>query len=319
MQNTAIAIDEIIAARQRIAKWIMRTPLVRLNLDVTPMEIWLKLENLHPIGSFKLRGAMSAITAVESGDLQDGIWTVSAGNMAQGVAWCARTLGIPCTAIMPEDAPHTKIEAVKRLGAHVLMVPFAEYQQIQRTKKCEGVAGLLIHPFADRTVMAGNGTIGLEVLNTLPEVDTVIVPYGGGGLACGIASAFRSAKPETQIFASEVQTAAPLAASLKMGHPTHVPFQPSFVSGIGAPFVFPEMWPLASELLSGSFVVSLREVVNAIRLLAERNHIIVEGAGAVAVAAALARKTDMGKTICIVSGGCIDSNVMAQILKGQMT
>jgi threonine dehydratase len=311
-----VPLEEIRAARERIAGTAARTSLVRLNVDEAPAEIFLKLENLQPIGSFKLRGAGNAIHLADPKQLEKGVWTASAGNMAQGVAWYARQLGVQCTVVVPDDAPATKLAAVQRLGAKIVKVPFSHYQEIQCRHSYEGMDGLLIHPFGDRAVMAGNGTIGLEILEDLPDVDAIVVPYGGGGLSCGIASALRALRPEVKLYACEVETAAPLAASLAAGEPVEVDYSPSFVSGIGAPFVFPEMWSLASQLLDGSLVITLREVASAIRFMVERNHIVAEGAGAVSVAAALAGKAGAGKVVCVVSGGNLDTEKLVQILQG---
>ena len=302
------AIGSIQAARTRLAATIVRTPLVRLNLPEASATISLKLENLQPVGSFKMRGAGNAILASERGQLIDGVWTVSAGNMAQGVAWYARHLGLPCQVIVPDDAPQTKLEAIQSLGARIVKMPFADYQAIQQSHDCELMRGVLIHPFGDEAVMAGNGTIGLEILEDLPDVDAIIIPYGGGGLSCGIASAVRALRPQVKLYAAEVSTAAPFAASLAAGKPVEVPFTPSFVSGIGGPMVFPEMWELSRTLLDGSLVVELSDIAEAIRILCQRNHVVAEGAGAVALAAALSGQISAGTVACIVSGGNIDTH-----------
>jgi threonine dehydratase len=306
-------LEEIESARERIAGTAVRTPLVRLEADG---DIHLKLENLQPIGSFKLRGAANAIALAGPDALAHGVWTASAGNMAQGVAWCARSLGIPCTVVVPETAPHTKIAAIERLGASLVLVPPEEWLEVFRTREREGMDGLFVHAFSDPHVMAGNGTIGLELLEDLPDVDAVLVPYGGGGLSCGIASALRALKPECRVYACEVETAAPLAASLEAGEPVPVEWTRTFVDGIGAPEVFPEMFALARELLSDSLVVSVDEAAAAVRLLAERAHVVAEGAGAVPVAAALGRWAEGGTVACVVSGGNIDAAILAGILRG---
>jgi threonine dehydratase len=210
------------------------------------------------------------------------------------------------------------LDAIRELGAKVILVPFHEYQQIQRTREVEGLTGELVHPFADVQVMTGNSTIGAEIVETLPDVDAVLIPYGGGGLSCGIARAIRLLKPSVKVYACEADTASPLASSLAAHRPVEVSFTSSFISGIGAPFVFPEMWPLASQLLDGSLVVSLQQTTEAIRLLALRHRIITEGAGAVAVAAALAGKVNSKKVACIVSGGNIDFDMLTRILSGEM-
>jgi threonine dehydratase len=301
------SIDEIEAARGRIAGTVVRTPLVRLQHD-GDTEIYLKLENLQPIGSFKLRGAANALALAEP----DALWTASAGNMAQAVAWHAREHGLPCTAVVPETAPRTKLDAIERLGAEVVKVPLATWLEVFRTREYPGMRGLFVHPFSDEAVMAGNGTIGLEILEDLPDVDAVLIPYGGGGLSCGIASALRARAPDCEVYACEVETAAPLAAALEAGEPVEIDYVPSFVDGIGAPTVFPEMFELARELLDGSLVVSVDETAAAVRLMVERNRVVAEGAGAAPVAAALGRT---GKVACVVSGGNIDTSTLREILE----
>ena len=317
-QVAPIPLEEIRAARERLAGTVVRTPLVRLNVDDAPQEIYLKLENLQPIGSFKLRGAGNAMLLAEGSQLDKGVWTASAGNMAQGVAWYARQLGVRCTVVVPDSAPETKLAAIRRLGAEVVTVSFAEWLEVFRTRRREGLDGLFVHAFSDPAVMAGNGTIGLEIVEDLPDVDAVVIPYGGGGLACGIASALRVLKPGVKLYAAEVETAAPLVASLAAGEPVEVAYTPTFVDGIGAPVVFPEMWSLARQLLDGSLVAPLDQVAAAVRLLAERNRVIAEGAGAAPVAAALAGAAGGRKVVCVVSGGNIDAQKLAAILQGQL-
>jgi len=312
-----IPLEDIRAARRRIAGAAIRTPLVRLNADA-PAEIWLKLENLQPIGSFKIRGASNKMAQVPREELARGVWTASAGNMAQGVAWNARRLGVPCTVVVPEGAPATKIKAVERLGGTVVPVPHDEWFDTFRTHKREGIDGLFVHAFSDDAVMAGNGTIGLEVLEDLPDVDAIVVPFGGGGLVAGIASAVRALRPKAKVYAAEVATSAPLQASLAKGRPTEIEHRRTFVDGIGGPRVFPEMFALAKELLDGVIVSPLEEVAAAVRLLAERNRVVAEGAGATGVAGAFAGKAGTGKVVCIVSGGNIDAATLATILQGSV-
>ena len=310
-----IALDDIRAAQERIADSVVRTPLLRLNIDDAPAEIYLKLENLQPIGSFKLRGAGNAIALADRARLAEGVYTASAGNMAQGVAWNARRLGLPCTVIVPDHAPETKLAAIARLGAEVVKVSFDEWWQIILTHEYPGQRGLFIHPVSDPAVIAGNGTIGLEILEDLPDVDAVVTPYGGGGLSCGVASAVRALKADTRLYAAEVETATPLSASFKAGTPQEVSYTPSFVDGIGGKSVLPEMWTLVHDLLDGSLVVSLDEVARALRLLLERNRVLAEGAGAAPVAAALKGGAGSGKVVCVVSGGNIDSSKLVALLQ----
>ena len=312
-----IPIGQIQAARARISDLAVRTPLLRLNVEDAAAEIHLKLENLQPIGSFKVRGATNAMRLASPQMLAEGVYTASAGNMAQGLAYAARRLGVPCRVVVPDHAPETKLKAIKRLGAEYIKLPFDEWWQVILTHRYDGLEGLLIHPVSDPAVIAGNGTIGLEILEDLPEVDAIVVPYGGGGLSSGIASAVRAVRPHTKVFAVEVETAAPLAASLAAGQPREVDYVASFVDGIGATSVLSEMWPLVQALLDGSLVVSLDETAEAIRLLADRNRVIAEGAGAASVAAALAGKAGTGRVVCVVSGGNFDAVTLAAILNGR--
>jgi threonine dehydratase len=311
-----IPLAEIEAARDRLAGSIVRTPLVRLELDDAPAEIYLKLENLQPIGAFKLRGAGNALLLASPQELGRGVWTASAGNMAQGLAWWARRLGVHCTVVLPDTAPETKIAAIRRLGADMIPVTFDEWHEVFRTRTFEGLDGLHVHAFSDEAVMAGNGTIALEILEDLPEVDAIVAPYGGGGLSCGIASAIRALAPSCKVFAAEVATAAPLAPSLEAGRPVNVEYTPSFVDGIGSPEVFPEMFELARELLDGALVAELAEVEDAVRLLAERARVVAEGAGATSVALTRNGSAGSGKVVCVVSGGNIDASKLAEILSG---
>jgi threonine dehydratase len=317
-QLEPIPLKDIRAAKDRLAGSIFRTPLVRLNVDDSPTEIFLKLENLQPIGSFKLRAAGNAIELSDKRMLKKGVWTTSAGNMAQGVAWYAKKLGLRCTIVVPEHAPETKLSAIERLGAQTIKVSRSTWFQTMVTRDYEGMEGVFIHPCSDPAVMAGNGTIGLEIMEDLPDVEAVIIPYGGGGLSCGIASAIRALDPNVKIYASEVETTAPFAASLKAGKPVEVKYVSSFVDGIGSPGVLPEMWQLASKLLDGSLVVSLKQIAQAIRLLAERNRVIAEGAGAAPVAAAITGRVDAKKIACVVSGGNIDTSILLKILQGEI-
>lgn len=314
-----IPLSAIKAARERIAPIARRTPLVRLDVD-GPQEIHLKLESLQPIGSFKIRGAANAIYSADPAALAEGVWTASAGNMAQGVAWCARELGLPCTVVVPDHAPATKLQAIERLGGRIVKWPFADWWQlITRERSGEDeFAGLLVHPVSDANVIAGNGTIGLEILEDLPDVDSIVVPYGGGGLSSGIASAIKALRSGCRVFASEVETAAPLAPSLKAGEPVTVSYTASFVDGIWGSSVLPAMWPIVSALLDGSIVVSLREVADAVRLLVERSRVVAEGAAGSAVAAALSGRAGRGPVVAIISGGNIDSLKLARILEGSM-
>ena len=238
--------------------------------------------------------------------------------MAQGVAWGARRFGVPCSVVVPETAPRTKLDAIERLGGRVVKTAVSEWFEVFETRVFEGMDGLFVHAFSDTAVMAGNATIGFEILEDLPEVRTVIVPFGGGGLSCGIASAFRVLKPGVRVFASEVTSAAPLAASYAAGRAVEIDYTPSFVDGIGGPWVSEEMWMLAQRLLDGSLTVTLEQVASSIRLLTARNRLVAEGAGASSVAAALHGGETEGPVVCVVSGGNIDAETLATILLGNL-
>ena len=301
-----IPLEEIRRARERLGASVLRTPLVRFDEHV-----WLKLENLQPIGSFKLRGALSAVRAASPSELAGGVDTASAGNMAQGVAWAAREAGVRATIIAPDAAPRAKLDAVERLGGEIISVPHEVWWQTMVDRRYEGIEGLFVHPVEDDAVMAGNGTIGLELYEDLAEFDEVIIPWGGGGLTTGIASAVKALRPGVRVVTAEPETAAPLAASLSRGEPTEIEFAPSFVDGAGGRALLPSMWEHARELVDEAVAVPLDAVRDAVRLLAGRTRVVAEGAGALALAAAQGRE---GRVVCIVSGGNIDAAVLAEIL-----
>ncbi|HWY55202.1 MAG TPA: pyridoxal-phosphate dependent enzyme [Terriglobales bacterium] len=308
-----ITLPQVEEARRNIAAVAWHTPLVRCNADA-PADIYLKLENLQPIGSFKIRGAANVMARTPRAQLERGVLTASAGNMAQGVAFCARRMGVQATIVAPETAPATKICAVERMGGRVIKVSFPDWWRTFETRSYPGVNATFIHAFDDPDVMAGNGTIALELLEDLPDLKAVVTPWGGGGLSCGIAAVLRARAPQVRIYAAEIETAAPLSPSLAAGEPRTVEYQPSFVDGIGSKMVFPNMFEHARRLLDGSLVVTLAEAAQAMKLVAERNRIIVEGAAACAVAAGLSGRAGSGKIVAIVSGGNIDLDKFAQIV-----
>jgi threonine dehydratase len=313
-----VRLDDARQARERVASGIVRTPLVRLNAGDAPVRVFLKLECLQPIGSFKVRGAGNALLSATEAQLAHGVYTASAGNMAQGVAFWARRLGVRCTALVPDSAPETKLAAIARLGGGIVKLPFDEWWQTLVEHGHPSQQGQFVHPVSDPAVMAGNATIALEIVEDLPDVDAVLVPYGGGGLSCGIAAVLRALRPQTRVFACEVETAAPLDASLHAGHPEAIDYRPSFVDGIGGRSVLAEMWPLARTLLAGSRVVSVAEIAGAVRTLVERNRVVAEGAGAASVAAALKGIEGARTIVCVVSGGNIDTARLVRILQGEL-
>jgi threonine dehydratase len=315
-EPNSITLDDVVAARARIAAPVPRTPLVQME-GAGVSDLYLKLECLQPIRSFKLRGASNAVAQLSANELAAGVYTASAGNMAQGAAWAARRHGARCTVVVPDGAPQTKLDGIRRLGAEIISLPYDEWWDILATHRYAPLEPAhFIHPVSDLAVMAGNGTIGLEILEDLPDVDTVLVPFGGGGLSCGIAAAMRGMRPDIRVFGCEVDTAAPLSAALAAGRVVATSRTPTFVDGIGARTMLTEMWAPASRLLAGSLVVSLAEVASAIRMLVERAAVVGEGAAGASVAAGLKGLGGKGKVVCVVSGGNIDAKVLATILGG---
>ncbi|HEX8153380.1 MAG TPA: pyridoxal-phosphate dependent enzyme [Thermoanaerobaculia bacterium] len=311
-----VTLDEIRAARERIRDVVVRTPLVRFlhGVDGAP-EIWLKLENLQPINAFKLRGAANAVAMLDPGERQKGVWTISAGNAGQGVAYAARQAGVPCTVVVIETAPETKIERMRALGAKLVKAPFDRCWNAMETREFPGVDGAFVHPFDDHDFIAGNATIGLEIVEDLPDVKTVIAAIGGGGLVAGVGSGVRALAPRVRVVGAEPETAAPGAASFAANAPQLFEnWQASFVDGAGGKSIFPRMWERMQGVVDGSVVVSLDEVKRAMRLVAEKNRVIAEGAGALAVAAALSGRAGEGPIVAVISGGNIDLKKFAELV-----
>jgi len=301
-------------ARKHVYEAAVRTPLVRLNYE-GPAEIYLKLENLQPIGAFKIRGAYNAVRLLPEEQRKKGVWTVSAGNAAQGVALAARKAGVPCKVLTMDTAPAAKLDAIRRLGADFVQTSYDECWKALGARSHPAMNGAFVHPFEDDEFIAGNASCGLEILEDLPDVDAVVAGFGGGGLSCGIAAALKEKGSKAKVFGAEPATAAPLAASFAAGSPQKFPeWKASFVDGCGGKSVFPRMWDLAHHLIAASVVVTLEEVRRAMKIVAERNHVIAEGAAACAVAAGLSGKCGPGKVVCVVSGGNIDLSVFSQLM-----
>lgn len=307
---------DIRAAQTRIASVAVRTPLIRLDWDETPGDIYLKLENLQPIRAFKIRGAYNCMAALDPAELVGGVWTASAGNHAQAVALSARALGTQCTVYVPETAPRTKINNSIRYGARVVELPVEEWAGIFRDRGYAPATGLFIHPYSDPNVIAGQGVCGLEILEDMPDVETIIAPWGGGGLCSGIASAASHLAPKVRVIASEIETGAPLGPSLAAGHPLEVPFRPSFADGIGDSWVNDEMLELAQRLGISAIRTTLEQTADAARILLSRAAIVPEGAAATALAAAFNGGAGTGKTVVVISGGNIDAATLQIILAG---
>lgn len=326
-------IEECEAARTRISPPAVRTPLRTVVPGFRgpggPRELLLKLETAQPIGSFKIRGAANAMRSARAEAVRNGVWTASAGNMAQGAAYVARDMGVPCRVVVPDHAPQAKLDAIARLGASVEKVPFDAWWRAMLTRAHPGMDGFMVHPFADPAVMAGNGTIGIELAEDAGDIDAVLVPWGGGGLSLGIAAALRAVSPRTRVLAVEVETAAPLTASLAAGKPVTVKRTPTWIDGMGSDRVSDDMWPLVGGLVAGTVVVTVAQVALGLRILADAG-VVAEGAGAAAVAAALAGRVhdasgrDVGRAAFdgarvagVVSGANIDEAVHAAIVRGE--
>jgi threonine dehydratase len=310
-----IELSEIRAARERIAKTIVRTPLIRLELGPEFPDIRVKLENLQPINAYKLRGAANAVAMLSEADRKRGVWTISAGNAGQGVAYAARAAGVPCSVVVVETAPKSKLERMKALGAKLIPVPYGIAWTALDERSFPGVSGTFIHPFDDDNFIAGHGTMGLEILEDAPDATALIASIGGGGLITGVASAIKVLRPEIKIFGTEPETAAPAALSFEKSSPQVFPnWKASFVDGAGGQSMFPRMWERMKPIVDGSLVVTLEETKNAMRLLAEKARVISEGAGALPVAAALTGKAGKGPIIAIISGGNIDLQKFCELI-----
>jgi len=302
-----ITLSEIQEARARIAGTVVRTPLVRLELGRGLPDVRLKLENLQPINAYKLRGAANAVALLSEAERQRGVWTISAGNAGQGVAYAARAAGVPCTVVAIETAPAAKLERMRALGAHLVLVPYAVAWQALEDRSYTSVSGTFIHPFDDQNFIAGHATIGLEILEDAPDTVAVIGAIGGGGLITGVASAVKALRPEIRVWGAEPETAAPAALSFAKGSPqVFQDWEATFVDGAGGKSVFPRMWQRMQPVVDGSIVVSLDEVKRAMRLMADKARVIAEGAGALGLAAALTGKGGPGPVVAIVSGGNVD-------------
>ena len=302
-----IRLSEIQDARKRIADTIVRTPLIRLELGPGFPDIRLKLENLQPINAYKLRGAANAVALLSDSERKRGVWTISAGNAGQGVAYAARRAGVPCSVVVIETAPRSKLERMRALGAKLIPVPYDVAWKTLEERSFPGAEGTFIHPFDDDNFIAGHGTMGLEILEDAPDTAAVIASIGGGGLITGVGSALKALKPEIKIFGVEPETAAPAALSFKMGSPqVYKEWKASFVDGAGGQSMFPRMWERMKPIVDDYFVVSLEETKEAMRLMAEKTRVISEGAGALSLAAALTGKAGKGPIVAIVSGGNID-------------
>jgi threonine dehydratase len=310
-----ITLDEIKDARKRTARTIFRTPLVRLALGPDFPDIRLKLENLQPINAYKLRGAANAVAMLPDSERKRGVWTVSAGNAGQGVAYAARQAGVPCTVVAVETAPKAKLERMRALGAKLVLVSYDVAWKTCDARVYPGVEGTFVHPFDDDNFIAGHGTMTLEILEDAPDTKAIITAIGGGGLITGVASAAKALKPEIKIFGAEPETAAPAALSFEKGSPqVFKDWQASFVDGAGGQSVFPRMFERMKPVVDGCIVVTLEETKRAMRLIAEKARVISEGAGALSVAAALTGKAGNGPIVAVVSGGNIDLAKFSELI-----
>ncbi len=312
-----VTLQDIEDAQKRLRGLVVRTPLIPLSLEDGPAGIYLKLENLQPTGSFKVRGAGNAVELLSPEQRSRGVYTCSGGNMAQALAWHSRRHRMLCTAIVPDTAAETKLAGIRRYGAEIIQTPFDVVWKVATDHVYPPLKDrVFVHPFSDANMIAGNGTIGLEILDDLPDVESVIVPFGGGGLFAGIAVAMKSQNPRVKMYGCEPETACAFAASLAAGSPRHVERTPSFLEGTGESDVLPEMWDIVKPLAAGSLVVSLRDVASAVRILFERHRVVAEGSGASSLAAALTGKGRGDPVVCVMSGGNIDPSTLKKILDG---
>jgi threonine dehydratase len=310
-----ITIEDIEAARPRIDGTAVRTPLVRLESSGGGAEIWLKLENLQPTNAYKIRGAANAVARLSDVERARGVWTISAGNAGQGVAYAAREFGIPATVVAIETAPKTKIERMQALGATIVPVSYEQAWQAAETHQFPGIEGTFIHPFDNHDFIAGHGTMGVEILEDLPEVKTIIAAIGGGGLITGVGSAIKVRRPDVRVLGAEPETAAPYAYSLSSGEPRRFPdWKASFVDGAGGKSVTERMWERMRPVTDGTITVTLEQVREAMKLIAEKSRTIAEGAGALALAAALTGEAGEGPIVCIVSGGNVDLAKFSELI-----
>jgi len=310
-----IELAEIKDARERIAETIVRTPLIRLELGPNYPDIRLKLENLQPINAYKIRGAANAVAMLSEDQRKRGVWTISAGNAGQGVAYAARKVGVPCSVVAIETAPVSKLERMRALGAKLILVPYDVAWNALEERSYPGVEGTFVHPFDDQNFITGHGTMGLEILEDAPDTTAVIAAIGGGGLITGVGSAVKALKSEIKVWGAEPETAAPAALSFSMGSPqVFKEWKSSFVDGAGGQSVFPRMWQRIQPVVDGFIVVSLEETKRAMRLMAEKARVISEGAGALPLAAALTGKAGQGPIVAIVSGGNIDLNKFSELI-----
>jgi threonine dehydratase len=309
-----ISLETVREAANHVYRAAVRTPLVRVDVP-GPSELYLKLETLQPIGSFKIRGAYNAVRQLAPGELAQGVWTVSAGNAAQGVALAARLMGATCSVLVMDTAPQTKLDAIERLGARIVKAPYEECWRTLEQHRSDRMRGHFVHPFDDDQFISGNGTLALEILEDLPDVNTVVAALGGGGLLAGIGCVMRARKPDVKVFAAEPETAAPFSSSLAAGEPGYFPnWRASFVDGAGGRSVLPTMWPLLRRWTEGSIVVSLDEARLAMRIAAQRARVIAEGAAACAIAAARRPEAGGGKIVAVVSGGNIDLSKFSELV-----
>jgi threonine dehydratase len=310
-----IAIEDIEAARERIAGTVLRTPLVRLDLGSDAPEVWLKLENLQPTNAYKIRGAANAVARLSDEERAKGVWTISAGNAGQGVAYAARQYGVPCTVVAIETAPQTKLDRMRALGADIVPVSYDRAWVAAETHEFPGLEATFVHPFDNHDFIAGHGTMGLEILEDRTDVRTVICAIGGGGLITGVGSAVKARKPEVKVFGAEPETAAPYALSLREGGPRKFSdWQASFVDGAGGKSVTDRMWKRMRPVTDGAITVTLDQTRDAMRLIAEKSRTIAEGAGALSSAAALTGQAGPGPIVCVVSGGNIDLDKFAELV-----
>jgi threonine dehydratase len=315
---SAPSLDDARAAAERIREVAVRTPLVPLrSYSGARPEILLKPETLQPVTSFKIRGAYNWASSLTDAQRARGLSTVSAGNTAQAVAYAARLVGASARSRLPDTTPRAKIDAIEAYGMEPVFMPGDELFDWMLSAGWEGEPYTFLHPWVEPLMVAGSATVGLEIFDELPDVDTVFISVGGGGLICGVGSALKALNPGIRVVAVQPEACAPIRACLAAGQPVWVDPEPTLCDGLGVPLVTDEMWPLLRSVVDETVEISEEQVEDAIRRLALDNKLVVEGAGAASLAAALATPIEQrGRSVCVLSGGSIDGDTFAAIVGG---
>ena len=300
----ALSLADVRAAADRIAPYVLKTPTLSGEALAGP-GVWLKAENLQRTGSFKVRGAVNAVLQLTDEQRRRGVITLSAGNHGQALAYAAQAFQIPCVVVIREDAQLTKLQAIRRYGAEIVLVPLVEWQQRLEVEQQRRNLHL-VHPFDDPAVAAGQGTVGLEILDAVPDLRTLVVPVGGGGLIAGMAVAIKTQRPKLRIIGVEPEGAPVVSESLAAGQPVAPSRLDSIADGLGAPYTRPFNLGLVQRYVDQMRTVSDAAIIEAVKAIAQQAKLVVEPAGAAAVAALLADAEIERPVAAVLSGGNVD-------------